>query len=66
MSHYSVEDERYPESPNLTRVVIYEFVMYFKPTPEINGYTVISETHFNYGGTIPITMVAAKACPKSV
>jgi hypothetical protein len=40
--------------------------LYFKQNPEINGITVVSETNFNYGGTLPVSVVAAKACPKGV
>jgi len=41
-------------------------MMFFKPNPEINGYTAILDTNFVYGGSVPMGIVGNKACPNFV
>tara|TARA_B110000285_G_C14694060_1_gene410398 strand:- start:142 stop:285 length:144 start_codon:yes stop_codon:yes gene_type:complete len=41
-------------------------MIYLKPNPEINGYTAIFDTNFEYGGSVPMGIVGSKACPNFV
>ena len=41
-------------------------MIYLKPNPEINGYTAIFDTNFEYGGSVPMGIAGSKACPNFV
>ena len=37
---------------------IHDVMVYFDPTPQINGYTIKSDSTFQFGGNLPINAVA--------
>ena len=59
ISQYSVDDEDTPEKPKTTRAKFYNNIYFFKPNPEIRGYTMINDQELTVMGSIPNSMVSA-------
>ena len=62
---HSVQDEEYPES-DLVRIDLQSKIIFFKPAPEINGYTVTTDSEFNFGGKCPNTIVISSHAARAL
>ena len=61
----SVESDEYPVGKQL-RVLMPLAMFYFKPNPMIQGYTLMIISEFNFGGSIPNSMVGPASLKASV
>ena len=59
ISQYSVSDDEIPEEEKSSRAQIMSNIYFFKPNPEIRGYTMINDQELNGMGTIPNSIVTS-------
>jgi len=62
----SVEDDLIPITPKQLRVQMPLSMVSFKPNPIIHGYTLIISSEFNFGGSIPNSLIQAGSVKGSI